>query len=416
LGEMSGVDEQDLFDEAAYLRLHPDVAKAIALGHATGAWQHYDEHGRSEGRKINDFDAEYYLGSYPAVAAELAAGRAATPFEHYRKFGRARGFLSNRDAPRLTKPAMPSPYGGLWPDQANAADLLQGKLEIGQITERQAEKLRLWMQNGCVILERAIPPLLIDRAALDLDRAFAGGFPDLLFECHAVSRDPVPWQPEINPHPARALDMHHFSPAIRNLMLADAIADFLGLMFESKALVSQTSGCLRGAAQEVRQDSAHVAYTLPRQFATSWAALEDVTVGAGEPFYYPGSHRFEDFLNSEHDNSVEGTQWVAGAAAAMRGQIERHVQSLEQRAQQMGIPKTPFVARKGDVLIWHCGLLHGRDPVWNVTTCKSIVTHYCPKHLSPLFSEHVATRLWNHGGHRYTTSHYGGEPLGLTGL
>jgi hypothetical protein len=33
LGEMSGVNEQDLFDEAAYLRLHPDVAKAIALGH-----------------------------------------------------------------------------------------------------------------------------------------------------------------------------------------------------------------------------------------------------------------------------------------------------------------------------------------------------------------------------------------------
>jgi hypothetical protein len=97
LGEMSGVNEQDLFDEAAYLRLHPDVAKAIALGHTTGAWQHYDGHGRSEGRKINDFDAEYYPGSYPAVAAEIAAGRAVTPFEHYRNFGRARGFRSNPD-------------------------------------------------------------------------------------------------------------------------------------------------------------------------------------------------------------------------------------------------------------------------------------------------------------------------------
>ena len=96
------------------------------------------------------------------------------------------------------------------------------------------------MENGYVILENAIPPLLIDKAALDLDRAYAGGFPDLKFECHAVSPDHIPWQPEINPHPAKALDIHHFSPAIRDLMFADAITEFLGLIFEAKALASQT--------------------------------------------------------------------------------------------------------------------------------------------------------------------------------
>jgi Phytanoyl-CoA dioxygenase (PhyH) len=411
VNEPSGGNEQDLFDEVAYLRLHPDVAKAIAEGHATGAWQHYNEYGRSEGRQINDFDADYYLGAYPAVAEEIAAGDAATPFEHYRKFGRPRGFRSNPKAPRpANAAAMPSPYGGLWPDQANAADLLQGKLEIGQITERQAEQLRFWMQNGCVIIEKAIPPLLVDRAALDLARAYAGGFPDLQFECHAVSREPVPWQPEINPHPAKALDIHHFSAAIRNVMFADAVTEFLGLIFESKALASQTFGCLRGSAQEVRQDSAHVAYTIPRQFAASWIALEDITPGTGELFYYPGSHRFEDFLYNEHYKSVHEAQRLTGDAA-MRGQVERHAQSLEERARQRGIAKSSFNARKGDVLIWHADLAHGGNPVSNPSTCKSIVTHYCPKHLSPLFSEHVATKLWNHGGHRYTSRYYSGEPL-----
>ena len=143
MDEQSGVNEQDLFDEAAYLRLYPDVAKAVAEGREVSAWQHYDRHGRKEGRKINDFDADYYLRSYPAAAQEIAAGLAATPFAHYRKFGRARGFLSNAKAARPTNAAaMPSPFGGLWPDQANAADMFEGKLEIGQITERQAEKLR----------------------------------------------------------------------------------------------------------------------------------------------------------------------------------------------------------------------------------------------------------------------------------
>jgi hypothetical protein len=410
---MSGVNEQDLFDEVAYMRLHPDVAKAVAEGREVSAWQHYDQHGRKEGRKINDFDAEHYLRSYPSAAEEIAAGQAATPFEHYRKFGRARGFLSNAKAPRpANAAAMPSPFGGLWPDQANAADLLQAKLEIGQITVRQAEKLRCWIENGYVLLENAIPASRVDKAVLDLDRAYAGGFADLKFECPAVSPGHILWQPEVNPHPAAALDIHHFSPTIRNAMFADAITDFLGLIFESKALASQTTGFLRGSAQGIRQDSAHVAYTVPRQFATSWIVLEEVTAGTNEQcYYYPASHRFDDFLYDERYKSVHEAQRMTDDSS-MRGQVERHAQSLEERAQQRGIAKIPFAARKGDVLVWHADLAHGGDPASNVATRKSIVAHYCPKHLSPLFSENVTTRLWNHGGHRYTTGHYGGEPLG----
>jgi ectoine hydroxylase-related dioxygenase (phytanoyl-CoA dioxygenase family) len=141
-----------------------------------------------------------------------------------------------------------------------------------------------------------------------------------------------------------------------------------------------------------------------------WRQLDDVTLGTGALFYYPGSHRFGDCLSSGHTNSEDEALRVTGEAA-MRGQVERHVQSLLQRAEQIGIPKSPFAARKGDVLMWHADLVHGSYPVSSLSTCKSIVTHYCPRHLSPLFSEHVATKLWNHGGHRYTTSHYSGEPL-----
>jgi phytanoyl-CoA hydroxylase len=88
----------------------------------------------------------------------------------------------------------------------------------------------------------------------------------------------------------------------------------------------------------------------------------------------------------------------------------RHVRSLEERAAELGIPKVPFAARKGDVLVWHADLVHGGNPVSSEITRKSIVTHYSPKHLSPLFAETMRVRLWDHGGHRYTTSHYGGEP------
>jgi len=193
-------------------------------------------------------------------------------------------------------------------------------------------------------------------------------------------------------------------------MFADPISEFLGLIFESKAFASQTLGFLRGSAQEGHQDSAYVPYTIPRQFAATWTALEDVTIGAGELFYYPGSHRFEDFIYSERYKSVHEAQRITGDQS-IREQVERHVRSLVERAEQHGIPKAPFAARKGDVLVWHADLVHGGNPVSRATTRKSIVTHYCPKHLSPLFSEHLRTRLWEYKGHRYTTSHYGNEPL-----
>lgn len=403
--------DRDQFDEVAYLRLYPDIVKAIAEGREVSAWQHYDRHGRKEGRKTNDFDADFYLRAYPAAQQEIAAGLAATAFAHYMNYGRARGFLSNAAAPRpADAAAMPSRFGGLWPDLPNAVDLIEGKLQIGQITERQAEKLTFWINNGYVILENAIPPALVDRAALDLDRAYAGGFQGLKFECHSVAPDHIPWRPEINPHPAKALDIHHFSPAVRDLMFADAIAEFLGLIFEAKAFASQTLGFLRGSAQEGHQDSAYVAYTIPRQFAATWAALEDVTIGAGELFYYPGSHRFEEFIYRDHYKSVHEAQRMSGESIA-REQVERHVHSLEERAAQRGIPKMPFAAKKGDVLVWHADLVHGGNPVSRITTRKSIVTHYCPKHLSPLFSEHLHTRLWDHGGHRYTSGNYASEPL-----
>lgn len=411
MDQQTAVDDRDEFDEAAYLRLYPDIVKAITEGRESSAWAHYDRHGRTEGRKPNDFDADFYLRSYPAAGQEIAAGLAATPVQHYLKFGRPRGFLSNAKAPRpANAAAMPSPFGGLWPDAPNAADIIDGKLEIGAITQKQADKLRFWIKNGYVILEGAVPAPVVDEAARDLDRAYAGEFPDLKFECHSIERSHITWRPEINPNPAKALDIHHFSPSIRELMFADAIGEFLGLIFESKAFASQTLGFLRGSAQEGHQDSAYVVYSIPRQFAATWTALEDVTIGAGELFYYPGSQRFEEFVYQGHYKSVYEAQRMTGVTDT-REVVMRHVQSLEDRARQRGIPKTPFAAKKGDVLVWHADLVHGGNPVSRETTRKSIVTHYCPKHLTPLFAEQMRCRLWDHQGHRYTTSHYQTEPV-----
>jgi ectoine hydroxylase-related dioxygenase (phytanoyl-CoA dioxygenase family) len=386
--------------------MYPDVAVGTTSSEQTG-WDHYNGFGRHENRRLCDVDDEFYLHAYALAGDEIRAGLAADPYDHYVRLGFARGYLPFRSARRPSNAAsLPSPFGGLWPDLANASDIIEGKLEVGQITPRQAELLRFWTENGYVILEKAVPDDIIDRATTDLEKAYAGEFPMLLFECHSVARHLIKWQPEINACPAKVLDLHHFSPAVRELMFSGAIAEFLGLIFESKAFASQTLGFLRGSAQEGHQDSAYVPYSISRQFAATWIALEDVTIGAGELFYYPGSHRFPDFLYSnEFKSTHEAIR--SGRTEALSEEVPGHVRGLEAQARWYGIEKKPFAAKKGDVLVWHADLVHGGNPVSREVTRKSIVTHYCPKRLVPLGVEHGATRSWDHDGHRFTNGYYG---------
>ena len=42
--------DRTVFDAAAYLRMYPDIGEAIARGVEVSAWDHYDRHGRAEGR------------------------------------------------------------------------------------------------------------------------------------------------------------------------------------------------------------------------------------------------------------------------------------------------------------------------------------------------------------------------------
>ena len=330
--------------------------------------------------------------------------------------GRARGYLPNPEAPRPNNPAaLPSRFGGFWLDQPNALDLINGKVEIGAITEAQAEQLRFWTKNGYVILNQAVPESIIDGARQALEQAHAGEFPNLLFECGAVTKDRrfIKWQAEINDHPSKALDIHFHSAAIRDAIFADAVTDFLGLVFESRALASQTLGFWRGSAQDGHQDTAYVAYTMPRNFAASWIALEDVTLGAGELFYREGSHKLDDFLYGGFSKTIHDCRRMNGGVFP-HGEAGVFLKSLATRTSRKKMQKKTFAAKKGDVLIWHADLVHGGNPVSSTVTRKSVVTHYCPTYLAPLyFEEKKNTRLFRHGNHRFASGIYRtGEPGG----
>ena len=62
-------------------------------------------------------------------------------------------------------------------------------------------------------------------------------------------------------------------------------------------------------------------------------------------------------------------------------------QRLHSMAKEAGLQKDRFLAKKGDVLIWSASLMHGGSPVESpIRTRKSLVTHYCPADLQPMYA------------------------------
>jgi SAM-dependent methyltransferase/ectoine hydroxylase-related dioxygenase (phytanoyl-CoA dioxygenase family) len=403
------------FDETWYLNAYPDVADAVRSGALRSGFTHWMKSGKAEGRipppgytEGESFDADWYAASYHAVAADIAAGLAQDADEHYRLIGRFRGYLPNRFAPRPDDPAgIASRFGGSWLDHGNALDLIEGRLDLGQINHAQADLLRHWVRHGYVILRGAIPEAQVTAAAEALRKAYDGEMPEVKFECHAVGGyRPVAWDKAVQVHPAKALDLHWWSPAIRNLIVAPPVRATLGVIFGRRVMASQSLTFLRGSAQGYHQDTLYVPYSLPTQFAASWIALEDVTPGAGELTYLEGSHRLPDFLYGGQYKTLWDAQRMV-RKNELRAEMEDYSVKLEQRCLEAGMHASTFLAKRGDVLIWHADLAHGGLPISPHTTRRSVVTHYCPKEVAPLVFERGRTDVRVHEGLAwYSTGHY----------
>ncbi|MGC9268572.1 phytanoyl-CoA dioxygenase family protein [Acidiphilium sp.] len=394
----------DLFDEDYYLSINPDVVNGISAGYFVDGYHHYRLHGRDEGRLCSPvFDTAWYGRVYPMVISDIEQGRARDHWDHWQRIGRYRGYLPNPAAPRPENPSRPrARFGGLWTDAPDAADTIAGRHAIGALSDADAALLTHWVDHGYVLLPGAIADHVLDAARADLDRAYQGGFPALLFQCLSASPNDISWRPDVNTKPAKALDLHWHSEATRDLIFAPAIIGFLHLLFERPPLASQSLGFLRGSGQPAHQDTAYVVYSHARRFAASWIALEDVTDGAGELIYYPGSQNFPDFIYADRHKSLhEAMRMNIAGGNSLREAEEQHGQSILSTAAARNLPEHRLLAKAGDVLIWHADLAHGGRPISNDATRRSVVAHYCPSDIAPLAFESGRSTMRRHGATGY---------------
>src|SRR4029453_10364069 len=100
----------------------------------------------------------------------------------------------------------------------------------------------------------------------------------------------------------------------------------------------------------------------------TWTALEDIDEGSGPLIYVPRSHRmpwfeFEpDSVRFVDKPEEKRREWIA---------------YWEQTIRDMGLEVKSFTCSRGDVFVWHSGLLHGGAKVTrDGATRRSMATHY----------------------------------------
>lgn len=298
-----------------------------------------------------------------------------------------------------------SRFGGMWTDRDDFEDILNARVRSGEIPQGQVEGLYNWREQGFVRLEQAVDHALIDRYLAELEALKSAPESPLLMTA-ASAPEPVPYRPEAAEahHSVRVVDDYFFNVTARDILFGEPVTDFLALVFNARPELHQSLSFDRGSEQDIHQDTAFVRMNSPMKLAAAWVALEDVRPGSGELLYYPGSHRWPDFMFSNffkhYDEERDGLQQLERWYAWLHAQGESHSSQL-----------TAFLPRKGDVFLWHAGLAHGGAAITDHSaTRQSLVGHYCPRGVRPLYHYYKpAQRTYRrHGQFRYCSSYYRG--------
>lgn len=264
-------------------------------------------------------------------------------------------------------------------------------------------RLRFFREHGYLILERAVPHVLIDKVLEDVESAWHD-----LPPVSVLNRDlsvPVLMKEMaqiqgFRNSSVRYLDFHNTSDAAAEIMMLPEVLKFAELCFGESIAAMQTLLFENGTQQRSHQDFAYVHSLRPSCLMGAWVALEDVRPDAGPLFYWDRSHRaVPKYVFADGSVLAEGN-----------GQHVRDFEAyLENTCRELGLERLVFAPKKGDLLIWHSALVHGGMPRKNpALTRKSIVSHYTTQKAYPYDRRRPndpAIRCERNGGLYYGLAH-----------
>lgn len=240
-----------------------------------------------------------------------------------------------------------------WLDRQDGLKLLESNPEFQSFDPALQAKVRQFERDGYLILENVFSQADTDALNKTVDDLLATGKTGYNFTGRKIFNL---W--EISP---LARDQFFKNPELTRL---------LSFLLGRQVIPFQSLNFTLGSEQRAHSDAIHMTTEPPGFLIAIWIALEDVTEGCGPLAYYPGSHRLSFVSTEDYDSG--NSRFMLGHDS------NRHYEDkiAEVIADQNLKPQT-FLAKRGDVLIWHSNLLHGGTPITSPgSTRRSMVCHY----------------------------------------
>jgi hypothetical protein len=243
-----------------------------------------------------------------------------------------------------------------WLDQPDALSALDHHERFQSLGPKYQKKARQFIGEGYCVLEGFFSQDETDQLNREMDRLIASGKSGFNYTGRKL----------FNIHEQSALAKERF---LKN----PELVSFMEFLLGSELIPFQTLGFIQGSEQRAHSDSIHMTTAPMGYLIAAWIALEDCTDENGALFYYPGSHRMPYVMTSDYPSG--NTFFTIGAESN-----KRYEEAIAARLEGQPFEKRDFLAKRGDVLIWHANLLHGGNPIRREgATRRSLVCHYYGK-------------------------------------
>lgn len=260
----------------------------------------------------------------------------------------------------------------LWLDQPDAHERIEERLAGDRLTAEEAALLHVFVDEGYLKFPLALDDEFCEGFDAEVSRLWEERPADLAVsppgpEGPTSFRD---YEGPVRDIGYRIPDLHSHSEHARALYLQPTIFRMIELIYDQPAVAFQSLYFEYGSQQSLHRDPMFVVTDPPTHLLASWVALEDITPESGPLAYVPKSHRWPWF-------EFEPGSIVCGAKIPPAKRKE-HSEWTRAMLQERELDVLPFTCRRGDVFIWHGGLLHGGTPIADAAkTRRSYVVHYC---------------------------------------
>jgi len=232
--------------------------------------------------------------------------------------------------------------------------------------------LGFWNSNGYYVLPQFFSQAETDAILEEEDRAWASHSDQIIVDNQIYN----PHQPRIRSSIGGLSaeqrrerfvinDLFLYSPVARKLPLDPRLLSVLQTLMGAQPILWQSINFKWGTAQGLHQDTLYLPPPNERDMLAIWIALEDIHPQSGPLRYLSGSHQIPLFRFS-----TGKLRFIPEEVSQWEDHIARH-------RDRMQLSESRFLAKRGDVFIWHAYLVHGGAEIENFDlTRRSYVCHY----------------------------------------